>query len=65
MAKLFCPILKDTCIGRECALSVIIDHPNVNPYQVLWQCGLLPDRCATKYGYYSVIDSERKGHDNA
>lgn len=65
MAKLFCPILKDTCMGRECALAVIIDHPNVNPYQVLWQCGLLHDRDVERHGYSQVIDSERKGHGNA
>ena len=39
----FCPILREPCIGRKCAMAVKLDHPNVSVYTAYWACGLTSD----------------------
>jgi len=39
----FCPILREPCIGRKCAMAVKLDHYNVSAYSIYWVCGLTHD----------------------
>lgn len=43
MAEKICPILRESCIGRNCAMAVKLDHPNVSAYVIYWACGLTTD----------------------
>ena len=52
-----CPLIKSECIGRECAMAVMLDHPNVSAYNVIWKCGLLHDSDIDRHGYSPIIDA--------
>lgn len=59
MAEKTCPILRGPCIGRQCAMAVKLDHPNVSVYSVYWVCGLTNDG-EMKHRNPNVIASEAR-----
>lgn len=54
-----CPILRNPCIGRNCAMAVKLDHYNVSAYSVYWVCGLTNDG-EMKHRQPNFIASESK-----
>ena len=57
MSALICPLLNSECIGRNCAMAVMLDHPNISAYDVCWKCGLIHSVEVERYGQPHVIDS--------
>ena len=37
---MYCPILRERCIGMNCAMAVKRSHPLISPYIDYWECGL-------------------------
>ena len=52
-----CPLIQAECIGKKCAMSVMLDHPNVSAYNVVWKCGLLHDPDIDRHGYAPIVES--------
>lgn len=59
MTNWVCPILREPCIGKDCAMAVELDHPNVSAYSILWKCGLVNDG-EQRHRKAHVICSESK-----
>ena len=38
-------------------MAVMLDHPNISAYNVIWKCGLLHDSDIDRHGYSPVIES--------
>lgn len=60
MEKKYCPFLHGECMGRECAMAVKIDHPNVSAYNVVWTCGLIAHVEMQKLSKLQIVDMESK-----
>lgn len=58
VTNLICPFLKKECIGKRCALAISIDHYSVDPYDVLWQCGLVSTSDSNRYGKAQILFAE-------
>ena len=65
MAYLFCPIIKDDCVGRNCALAVEIKDPFLDRWHIYWQCSLVNSNCSGYKHTINYIDSERVERDLA
>lgn len=57
MDRPFCPILKGECVGKNCAMVVKLDHPNISAYNKYWVCGLVASHDTIKHGTVQIIDS--------
>jgi len=53
--ELICPIRDGKCLGRDCAMSVMLDHPNVSTH-VVWKCGLSHDADFNSHAVARTID---------
>jgi len=52
ITDLYCPLMQNTCIGKDCALAVKLDSATVGVYDVIYRCGLV-----NNYGEPNIIES--------
>ena len=55
--KKICPLIDRECMGKDCAMAVIVNSPNVDTLWTLWCCGLVHNESVYNYGKMPVVAS--------
>ena len=54
-----CPLIDRECMGRDCAMAVLVDSANVSAYNTYWCCGLVANERVYNYGAMRVVAQMR------
>ncbi len=60
MASRICPLIDRECMGRDCAMAVLVDSPNVSAYNTYWCCGLVANERVLNHGRMRIVHAMRR-----